>query len=66
MNVLKDLLKKEDTDTEMLKKATEDLGQAAQEIGKVVYEEAQKKNQEQTDASNNKRFSLSRRRKPVS
>jgi molecular chaperone DnaK len=52
MNVLKDLLKKEDADTDTLKKATEDLGQAAQEIGKVVYEEAQKKNQEQTDASN--------------
>ncbi len=42
MNALKDLLKKEDTNAEELKKSTEDLGLAAQEIGKIVYESAQK------------------------
>ncbi len=48
---LKDLLKKEDASADDIKKATEALGTEAQEIGKVVYEEAAKKNQEQTDAS---------------
>ncbi|MDB4977908.1 MAG: molecular chaperone DnaK [Candidatus Peribacteria bacterium] len=51
VNTVKELLKKDDVDAETLKKATEELGTAAQEIGKIVYEEAQKKNQEQTDAS---------------
>jgi molecular chaperone DnaK len=52
VNDVKELLKKEDSDPEALKKATEVLGTEAQEIGKIVYEEAQKKNQQQTDASN--------------
>ena len=52
MNEVKELLKKEDANPQELKKATEALGLEAQEIGKVVYEEAQKKNQEQTDAAN--------------
>ncbi len=43
MNELRDLLKKEDATAEELKKATETLATDAQEIGKVVYEEAQKK-----------------------
>ena len=43
MNELRDLLKKEDATAEELKKATEALATDAQEIGKVVYEEAQKK-----------------------
>lgn len=43
MNVLKDLLKKESASVDELKKATEDTAQAAQEIGKIVYEAAQKK-----------------------
>ena len=52
INEVKDLLKKEDASAEELKKATEALGTEAQEIGKVVYEEAQKKEQEKTDAAN--------------
>ncbi len=52
INELKDLLKKEEATAEELKKATEALGTEAQEIGKVVYEEAQKKNQAQTEAAN--------------
>ncbi len=51
INELKDLLKKEDASADELKKATDALGTEAQEIGKVVYEEAQKKNQAQTDVS---------------
>ncbi|HRH93407.1 MAG TPA: molecular chaperone DnaK [Candidatus Peribacteria bacterium] len=43
MNELRDLLKKEDVTAEELKKTTEALATEAQEIGKVVYEEAQKK-----------------------
>jgi molecular chaperone DnaK len=39
---LKDLLKKEDATVEELKKSTEELGLAAQAIGKAVYEAAQK------------------------
>ncbi len=54
INDLKDLLKKEDASVEDLKKATEALGTEAQEIGKVVYEEAAKKNQAQTDSSQKK------------
>ncbi|MBI1813208.1 molecular chaperone DnaK [Candidatus Peregrinibacteria bacterium] len=42
INALKDLLKNESADGAAIKKATEDLGLAAQEIGKMVYEEAQK------------------------
>ncbi|UPA22032.1 molecular chaperone DnaK [Candidatus Peribacteria bacterium] len=42
MNTLRDLLKKEDTPSEDIKKATEDLALSAQEIGKIIYEEAQK------------------------
>jgi molecular chaperone DnaK len=41
---LKDVLKNEDASAEDLKKATEALGTEAQEIGKVVYEAAQKQN----------------------
>ncbi len=51
INDVKDLLKKEDASAEELKKATEALGAEAQLIGKIVYEEAARKNQEQTDAS---------------
>jgi len=40
---LKELLKKEDASTEELKKKTEETAVAAQEIGKIIYEEAQKK-----------------------
>ena len=41
MNTVKDLLKNEDSSPEDLKKATEELGTEAQEIGKIVYEQAQ-------------------------
>jgi len=44
---VKELLKKESATAEELKKATEELGTEAQEIGKLVYEEAQKKAQEE-------------------
>ncbi|MDD3896743.1 MAG: molecular chaperone DnaK [Candidatus Peribacteraceae bacterium] len=40
---LKELLKKEGATADELKKATEALGIEAQEIGKIIYEEAQKK-----------------------
>jgi molecular chaperone DnaK len=46
MNALREVLKKEDASVDQVKKATEELGTAAQEIGKVVYEEAQKKGSE--------------------
>ena len=46
MNVLSELLKKEDAPVEEIKKTTEDLAVSAQEIGKIIYEEAQKKEQE--------------------
>lgn len=54
INDVKELLKKEDASADDLKKATEALGTEAQEIGKIVYEEAAKKNQEQTDSSQKK------------
>ncbi|NOS66815.1 MAG: Hsp70 family protein, partial [Candidatus Peribacteraceae bacterium] len=54
INDVKELLKKEDASAEDIKKATEALGTEAQEIGKVVYEEAAKKNQQQTDTSQKK------------
>jgi molecular chaperone DnaK len=43
MNTLRDVLKKQDASLEEIKKATEALATDAQEIGKTVYEEAQKK-----------------------
>lgn len=43
MNILRDLLKKEGVTPEELKKGTEDLAKEAQEMGKIVYEAAQKK-----------------------
>ncbi len=49
INEVKDLLKKEDVDTEQLKKKTEELGTAAQEIGKAVYEAAQKEEKKGDD-----------------
>ncbi|MBI2635850.1 molecular chaperone DnaK [Candidatus Peregrinibacteria bacterium] len=51
INDLKDLLKKEDASAEELKHATEELGTAAQEIGKIIYEDAAAKNQNKSDAS---------------
>src|SRR3989344_7132472 len=46
ITALRELLKKEDASAEEIKKSTEDLGTASQEIGKIIYEEAQKKGQE--------------------
>ena len=46
MNELRDLLRYVDASIDDLKKSTEALAKEAQEIGKVVYEEAQKKGQE--------------------
>ncbi|MBI3619028.1 molecular chaperone DnaK [Candidatus Peregrinibacteria bacterium] len=66
INALKDLLKNESADGAAIKKGTEELGLAAQEIGKMVYEsasakatadgEAQKKNAEKAsgDSKENK------------
>ncbi|MBU0767167.1 molecular chaperone DnaK [Patescibacteria group bacterium] len=39
---LKELLKKEDASVDEFKKATEELSTEAQEIGKIIYEQAQK------------------------
>jgi molecular chaperone DnaK len=47
MNELRDLLKKDDVSVEDLKKKTEETAVSAQEIGKIVYEEAQKKQKEE-------------------
>ncbi len=51
ITALKDLLKSETADADAIKKATEELGTAAQEIGKIVYQETEQKNQAQTDAA---------------
>jgi molecular chaperone DnaK len=48
MNALRELLKNESASTEDIKKSTEDLAVSAQEIGKLIYEEAQKKEAEAT------------------
>ena len=42
MNVLRDLLKKEGVSAEEIKKESEALSMEAQEIGKIIYESAQK------------------------
>ncbi len=46
LNALRDILKKDDATAEEIKKATEETALAAQEIGKLVYEEAAKKEKE--------------------
>jgi molecular chaperone DnaK len=51
---LKDLLKKESASSEEIKSATEALGLAAQEIGKVVYEAAQKESKEAKETKESK------------
>jgi len=43
MNDLRDLLKKEDASADQIKKATEELAVASQEIGKIIYESASAK-----------------------
>jgi len=53
INELKELLKKEGATAEELKKKTEETALAAQEIGKIVYEEAQKKGGEGGDKKDN-------------
>lgn len=53
MNTLRDLLKKEETPAEDIKKATEDLSLSAQEIGKIIYEELQKKEEATAKAAAN-------------
>jgi molecular chaperone DnaK len=54
INDVKELLKKEDADPEALKRASEALATEAQEIGKIVYEQAQKKGQEAGKAEGKK------------
>ena len=48
---LKALLAKEDASVDELKSSTEALSQEAQEIGKIIYEEAQKKEQKSNSAA---------------
>jgi argininosuccinate lyase len=48
MNDLREVLKKDDASADDIKKATEALATEAQEIGKLVYEEAQKKAKEES------------------
>ncbi len=48
---LKDLLKKEDASTEEIKKSTESLAEEAQEIGKIIYAEAQKKDSKDAEGA---------------
>ena len=50
MNELRELLKKDGATIEEIKKSTESLGLEAQEIGKLVYEEAKKKADEEAAA----------------
>ncbi len=54
MNDLRELLKKDGATVEDIKKSTESLATEAQEIGKLVYEEAQKKAQEASKAEGKK------------
>lgn len=54
MNTVKDLLKKEDASPEELKNATEELATEAQEIGKIVYEQAQSEQQAEGGAEEKK------------
>ncbi len=51
MNNLRDTLKKESVSVEEINKETESLAKEAQEIGKLVYEEAQKKAAEEAKGS---------------
>ena len=51
INTVKDLLKKDDSDPEKIKKTTEELGTAAQEIGKIVYESASAKATAENEAA---------------
>jgi molecular chaperone DnaK len=44
LNELRELLKDENATAEKLKKTTEETAMAAQEIGKLIYEQAQKDN----------------------
>lgn len=51
MNTVKDLLKKEDATADEFKKATEALSEEAQEIGKIIYADAQKQQQPTNSAA---------------
>ncbi len=46
MNSLREVLKKDDASVEDIKKATDELASEAQEMGKIVYEETQKKDKD--------------------
>ena len=50
MQALKDLLAKDDASPESIKTATEELATEAQEIGKIVYEAAQQKQEQPSDS----------------
>ncbi len=51
LNELRDLIKQEDVTAEQLTKKTEETAMASQEIGKIIYEEAQKKQAENAQSS---------------
>lgn len=55
MNALREVLKNENATAEELKKQTEETGLAAQEIGKIVYEEAQKKQEAEAGGNTEKK-----------
>jgi len=51
LTALQELMKDDNAPLDALKKGTEELGNAAQEIGKIIYEETEKKNAESSNAS---------------
>jgi molecular chaperone DnaK len=54
MNEMREVLKNENASSDELKKKTEELGLAAQEIGKIIYEEAQKASQTSGESKDTK------------
>ncbi len=53
ITALKELLKKEDATAEQINKETESLAEKAQEIGKLIYEAANKENSEKKEDTGN-------------
>lgn len=53
MNDLRDVLKNDDATKDAIETATRTLGESAQEIGKIIYEEAEKKNKDASAGGDN-------------
>lgn len=53
LNELKELIKKEDATADELRNKTEELAMSSQEIGKIVYEQAQKEQEAKKDGEDN-------------